>query len=80
MRRGTTTDLRSIFVGNLPANIIEEQLFHMFDIYGAIQHIEIVRKPSANRKLGTLVDLWWFLLMLASHWYQCLCFHRIHDP
>ena len=50
MKRATTTDLRSIFVGNLPANINEEQLFHMFDIYGAIRHIEIVRKPSANRK------------------------------
>ncbi|KAL6713555.1 hypothetical protein ACLMJK_009020 [Lecanora helva] len=48
MRRAITTDLRSIFVGNLPANINEEQLFHMFDAYGAIQHIEIVRKPSAN--------------------------------
>ena len=50
MRRTTTTDLRSIFVGNLPASINEEELFHMFEPYGPIQHIEIVRKPSANRK------------------------------
>ncbi len=48
MRLATTTDLRTIFVGNLPATITEEQLFHMFDIYGGIQHIEIVRKPTTN--------------------------------
>ncbi len=50
IRLATTTDLRSIFVGNLPATVTEEQLFHMFDIYGAIQHIEIVRKPITNGK------------------------------
>ena len=48
LRRTTITDLRSVFVGNLPANITEDQLYHMFDIYGPIQHVEIVRKPSAN--------------------------------
>ena len=56
LRRATTTDMRSIFVGNLPANINEERLFRMFDIYGVIQHIEIVRKPSANRKLVIIAD------------------------
>lgn len=56
MRRATT-DLRSIFVGNLPATITEEQLFHMFEIYGAIQHIEIVRKPSANGNMMMLVAM-----------------------
>lgn len=52
LRRATTIDLRSIFVGNLPVNINEEQLLRMFEVYGFIQHIEIVRKPSANRKLS----------------------------
>lgn len=47
-RATTTTDMRSVFVGNLPATITEEQLFQMFDIYGAIQNIEIVRKPSTS--------------------------------
>lgn len=50
VRRSTTTDMRSVFVGNLPPTITEEQLFQMFDIYGAIQNIEIVRKPSTNGK------------------------------
>ena len=48
--RRVATDLCSIFVGNLPATISQEQLFHMFDKYGPIQNIEIVRKQSAHSK------------------------------
>lgn len=50
MRRAAT-DLCSIFVGNLPPNITQEQLFHIFGMHGTIQNIEIIRKPSANSKL-----------------------------
>ena len=75
MRRATMTDLRSIFVGNLPASINEEQLFHLFDVYGAIQHIEIVRKPSANRKLAMVAVACRFLLTVNSGRCECIRLH-----
>lgn len=42
------TDMCSIFVGNLPHTVNEDQLRELFGLYGRIAHIELVRKPSAN--------------------------------
>ena len=44
-------DTRSIFIGNVSSHMSEEQLISMFQPYGRILHVEIVRKPSmANGK------------------------------
>ena len=44
-------DLCSIFVGNLPSNVDEEMLRNTFEAYGNVRNVEIVRKPSVNRKV-----------------------------
>ena len=48
-------DLCSIFVGNLPSNVDEEMLRTAFGACGRICHVEIVRKPSMNRRFPSLV-------------------------
>ena len=53
--RRANADLCSIFVGNLPPNATESQLREMFSMFGAIAHVEIVRKPSVH---GTSVLLY----------------------
>ena len=45
-------DLCSIFVGNLPPNVNEEMLRSTFGAYGNVRNVEVVRKPSVNRKNG----------------------------
>jgi RNA recognition motif-containing protein len=43
-------DYNSIFVGNLPSHVDEHLLRSTFGAYGRIRNVEIVRKPSINRK------------------------------
>ncbi|KAL9100380.1 MAG: hypothetical protein Q9163_004238 [Psora crenata] len=45
-------DSHSIFIGNIPPNMTEEQLGSMFQIYGRIMQCEIIRKPSASNASG----------------------------
>ena len=80
LRRATAVDLRSIFVGNLPASINKDQIAHMFGIYGFILDIEIVQKPSANSE-STVLPLFHkcTLLNSTSNWSQYVCFYRIFD-
>lgn len=47
-------DLCSIFVGNLPANVDDDSLRDIFQAYGHIHKIEIVRKASVNSKCLSL--------------------------
>ena len=49
-------DFSSVFVGNLPSNVDEEVLRKTFGGCGRIRHVEIVRKPSINRRLSSLDD------------------------
>ena len=44
------TDICSIFVGNLPPSVDEEQLRQLFGQFGRINQVEIIRKPSVNGK------------------------------
>lgn len=41
-----TLDRSSIFVGNLPAHLTQDHLALMFQGYGRILHVEVIRKPS----------------------------------
>ena len=56
MRRAAT-DLRSIFVGNLPHSALEAELWDLFHVYGHILHIEIIRKPSVNCWSSKMLDV-----------------------
>ena len=53
--RSTRTDFASIFVGGLPATATQEELRHMFQIYGQILNIDIVHKASVNSKFSSPV-------------------------
>ncbi|KAL9132292.1 MAG: hypothetical protein Q9175_006532 [Cornicularia normoerica] len=46
--RRANADLCSIFVGNLPPDATDAQLRDMFSMFGPINHVEIVRKPSVH--------------------------------
>ena len=41
-----SVDKYSIFIGNLPPYLTQDQLGSMFQGYGRIVHIEMIRKPS----------------------------------
>ncbi|KAI8991272.1 hypothetical protein BDF20DRAFT_997187 [Mycotypha africana] len=43
-------DKSSIFIGNLPDNLTEEQLRTKFEQYGSIKRIHIIRKPSYHSR------------------------------
>ncbi|KAG8534246.1 uncharacterized protein KY384_001090 [Bacidia gigantensis] len=45
-------DARSIFIGNLAPHLSEDQLLGMFQIYGRVSHVEIIRKPSMVNASG----------------------------
>jgi RNA recognition motif-containing protein len=45
------SDLCSIFVGNLPADVDEAALREVFRAHGHIHQIEIIRKPTVNGKV-----------------------------
>ena len=44
-------DLCSIFVGNLPADVDEQNLRNTFSVNGHVHKVEIVRKASVNSEL-----------------------------
>ena len=46
-----STDRCSIFIGNLPAKVTQEQLVKVFGPCGRVRSIEIVAKPSVNGKI-----------------------------
>ena len=53
--RSTRTDFASIFVGGLPATATQEELRHIFQIYGQILNIDIVHKASVNSMFSSFV-------------------------
>ena len=62
-----TVDTRSIFVGNIPHHITEEQLGTMFQMYGRVTHCEIIRKPSlVNGENFASIDTNVLLIWVAS--------------
>ena len=48
-----TNDACSIFIGNLPSDISQEQLCRLFDMHGPIQNVEIIHAPATRSKSCT---------------------------
>lgn len=53
LRPNLPAERSSIYVGNLPITVTQEQLMELFGRYGHIVGIEIVSKPSVHGKCFT---------------------------
>lgn len=53
----STTDQKSIYVGNLPESTTEAQLKEIFDVYGEIKGCNVIRKPISGMHPGRIMNV-----------------------
>ena len=50
--RSWDTGVKSIFVGNLDAEVTEEELWELFGVYGTVEHVNIIRDRETGLPRG----------------------------